>query len=113
MAAALAADAVIPVDAVDLAVVPAAGSGSSFFCAAVVETATDSWVDVTMAADVVDLTTPACGSFSCCAAAADLVPTTVVADAITPVAVAIPADAKSESGVSSQGPLLCPGCQIF
>lgn len=42
MAAALAADAVIPVDAVDLAVVPAAGSGSSFFCAAVVETATDS-----------------------------------------------------------------------
>ena len=43
MAAALAADAVIPVDAVDLAVVPAAGSGSSFFCAAVVETATDSW----------------------------------------------------------------------
>ncbi|MFR5355372.1 MAG: hypothetical protein ACLTI1_04305 [Clostridia bacterium] len=42
-----------------------------------------------------------------------LVPTTVVADAITPVAVAIPADAKSESGVSSQGPLLCPGCQIF
>ena len=97
MAAALAADAVIPVDAVDLAVVPAAGSGSSFFCAAVVETATDSWettaVDVTMAAD--------------------LVPTTVVADAITPVAVAIPADAKSESGVSSQGPLLCPGCQIF
>ena len=100
MAAALAADAVIPVDAVDLAVVPAAGSGSSFFCAAVVETATDSWettaVDVTMAA-----------------AAADLVPTTVVADAITPVAVAIPADAKSESGVSSQGPLLCPGCQIF
>ena len=29
MAAALAADAVIPVDAVDLAVVPAAGSGSS------------------------------------------------------------------------------------
>ena len=117
MAAALAADAVIPVDAVDLAVVPAAGSGSSFFCAAVVETATDSWettaVDVTMAADVVDLTTPACGSFSCCAAAADLVPTPVVADAITPVAVAIPADAKSESGVSSQGPLLCPGCQIF
>ena len=111
MAAALAADAVIPVDAVDLAVVPAAGSGSSFFCAAVVETATDSCV--TMAADVVDLTTPACGSFSCCAAAADLVPTTVVADAITPVAVAIPADAKSESGVSSQGPLLCPGCQIF
>ena len=95
----------------------AAGSGSSFFCAAVVETATDSLettaVDVTMAADVVDLTTPACGSFSCCAAAADLVPTTVVADAITPVAVAIPADAKSESGVSSQGPLLCPGCQIF
>ena len=92
-------------------------SGSSFFCAAVVETATDSWettaVDVTMAADVVDLTTPACGSFSCCAAAADLVPTTVVADAITPVAVATPADAKSESGVSSQGPLLCPGCQIF
>ena len=91
--------------------------GSSFFCAAVVETATDSWettaVDVTMAADVVDLTTPACGSLSCCAAAADLVPTTVVADAITPVAVAIPADAKSESGVSSQGPLLCPGCQIF
>ena len=85
--------------------------------AAVVETATDSLettaVDVTMAADVVDLTTPACGSFSCCAAAADLVPTTVVADAITPVAVAIPADAKSESGVSSQGPLLCPGCQIF
>ena len=79
MAATLAADAVIPVDAVDLAVVPAAGSGSSFFCAA----------------------------------AADLVPTTVVADAITPVAVAIPADAKSESGVSSQGPLLCPGCQIF
>lgn len=76
MAAALAADAVIPVDAVDLAVVPAAGSGSSFFCAAVVETATDSWettaVDVTMAADVVDLTTPACGSFSCCAAAAAL-----------------------------------------
>ncbi len=120
MAATLAADAVIPVDAVDLAVVPAAGSGSSFFCAAVVETATDSTtaaqkkdVDVTMAADVVDLTTPACGSFSCCAAAADLVPTTVVADAITPVAVAIPADAKSESGVSSQGPLLCPGCQIF
>ena len=114
MAATLAADAVIPVDAVDLAVVPAAGSGSSFFCAAVVETATDSLettaVDVTMAAD---LTTPACGSFSCCAAAADLVPTTVVADAITPVAVAIPADAKSESGVSSQGPLLCPGCQIF
>ena len=107
MAATLAADAVIPVDAVDLAVVPAAGSGSSFFCAAVVETATDSWettaVDVTMAADVVDLTTPACGSFSCCAAA----------DAITPVAMAIPADAKSESGVSSQGPLLCPGCQIF
>ena len=96
MAAALAADAVIPVDAVDLAVVPAAGSGSSFFCAAVAETATDSWettaVDVTMAADVVDLTTPACGSFSCCAAAADLVPTTVVADAITPVAVVIPAD---------------------
>ena len=42
MAATLAADAVIPVDAVDLAVVPAAGSGSSFFCAAVVETATDS-----------------------------------------------------------------------
>ena len=140
MAAALAADAVIPVDAVDLAVVPAAGSGSSFFCAAVVETATDSWettaVDVTMAADVVDLTTPAhhkiecnskggtlpcvtvtalgsSSSLSCCAAAADLVPTTVVADAITPVAVAIPADAKSESGVSSQGPLLCPGCQIF
>ena len=111
MAAALAADAVIPVDAVDLAVVPAAGSGSSFFCAAVVETATDSWE--TTAVDVVDLTTPACGSFSCCAAAADLVPTTVVADAITPVAVAIPADAKSESGVSSQGPLLCPGCQIF
>ena len=77
MVAALAADAVIPVDAVDLAVVPAAGSGSSFFCAADVETATDSWettaVDVTMAADVVDLTTPACGSFSCCAAAADLV----------------------------------------
>ena len=75
MAAALAADAVIPVDAVDLAVVPAAVSGSSFFCAAVVETATDSWetmaVDVTMAADVVDLTTPACGSFSCCFAAAD------------------------------------------
>ena len=35
MAATLAADAVIPVDAVDLAVVPAAGSGSSFFCAAV------------------------------------------------------------------------------
>ena len=105
MAATLAADAVIPVDAVDLAVVPAAGSGSSFFCAAVVETATDSLettaVDVTMAADVVDLTTPACGSFSCCAAAADLVPTTVVADAITPVAVAIPADAKSESGTSS------------
>ena len=75
MAATLAADAVIPVDAVDLAVVPAAGSGSSFFCAAVVETATDSLettaVDVTMAADVVDLTTPVCGSFSCCAAAAD------------------------------------------
>ena len=95
----------------------ATGSGSSFFCAAVVETATDSWettaVDVTMDADVVDLTTPACGLFSCCASAADLVPPTVVADAITPVAVAIPADAKSESGVSSQGPLLCPGCQIF
>ena len=36
MAAALAADAVIPVDAVDLAVVPAAGSGSSFFCSSVV-----------------------------------------------------------------------------
>ena len=117
MAATLAADAVIPVDAVDLAVVPAAGSGSSFFCAAVAETATVSLettaVDVTMAADVVDPTTPACGSFSCCAAAADLVPTTVDADAVTPVAVVIPAGAKSESGVSSQGPLLCPGCQIF
>ena len=68
---------------------------------------------VTMAAVAAAMTTAVCGSFSCCAAAADLVPTTVVADAITPVAVAIPADAKSESGVSSQGPLLCPGCQIF
>ena len=96
MAAALAADAVIPVDAVDLAVVPAAGSGSSFFCAAVVETATDSWettaVDVTMAADVVDLTTPACGSLSCCAAAAAtgsaLTATTIAAAAIAAIAAA-------------------------
>ena len=96
MAAALAADAVIPVDAVDLAVVPAAGSGSSFFCAAVVETATDSWettaVDVTMAADVVDLTTPACGSFSCCAAAAAtgsaLTATTIAAAATAAIAAA-------------------------
>ena len=66
-----------------------------------------------MAADAATDAMILSGSFSCCAAAADLVPTTVVADAITPVAVAIPADAKSESGVSSQGPLLCPGCQIF
>ena len=42
MAATLAADAVIPVDAVDLAVVPAAGSGSSFFCAAVAAAVVDS-----------------------------------------------------------------------
>ena len=68
---------------------------------------------VTMAAVAAAMTTAVCGSFSCCAAAADLVPTTVDADAVTPVAVVIPAGAKSESGVSSQGPLLCPGCQIF
>ena len=117
MAAALVVDAVIPVAVVDSAAeVPAAGCGSSFCCAAVAETATDSSaaaVAVTMAVDAADLTTPACGSFSCCAAAADLVPTTVDADAVTPVAVVIPAGAKSESGVSSQGPVLCPGCQIF
>ena len=101
MAATLAADAVIPVDAVDLAVVPAAGSGSSFFCAAVVETATDSLettaVDVTMAADVVDLTTPACGSFSCCAAAVDGEITAAEADVET-IADAIPADAEIFKG---------------
>ena len=98
MAAALAADAVIPVDAVDLAVVPAAGSGSSFFCAAVVETATDSWettaVDVTMAADVVDLTTPACGSSSSSlyfAAAAATTPGAATAAAATAIAAAMTA----------------------
>jgi len=117
VAAALVVDTVIPVAVVDSAAeVPAVGCGSSSCCAVAAEMATDSSaadVAVIMAVAAVDLTTPACGSFSCCAAAVDLVPITVAADAVTPVAVVIPAGAKSESGVSSQGPVLCPGCQIF
>jgi len=80
VAAALAADAVIPVDAVDLAVVPAAGSGSSFFCAAAAALAT-----VTDAE-----TTAACGSsFSCAAAAASAAAT----------AAAVTANFKTDGGV--------------
>ena len=62
MAAALAVDAVIPVDAVDLAVVPAAGSGSSF-CSPAVETA------MAAAADTASATIAAAGLSCFCSSA--------------------------------------------
>ena len=62
MAATLAADAVIPVDAVDLAVVPAAGSGSSF-CSPAVETA------MAAAADTASATIAAAGLSCFCSSA--------------------------------------------
>ena len=114
MAAAPVVDAVIPVAVVDLAAeVPAAGCGSSSFFAVAAEMATDSSaadVDAIMAVAVADLTTPACGSFSCCAAAVDSVPITVAADAAIPAAVVIPAGANLKT--RQQSGSLCPGCQF-
>ena len=111
MAAAPVVDAVIPVAVVDLAVIPAAGCGSSFCCAVAAEMATDSSAadaDAIMAVAVADLTTPACGSFSCCAAAVDSVPITVAA--AIPAAVVIPAGANLKT--RQQSGSLCPGCQF-